>query len=99
MLRVAQAQIRRTEEIGLLTNTLETILPRQRQTARKGGKQIGKFGVLSTKDANRHIKDKNKAEAIKAELEAIRNQPILRDSATTVKYFLPYGDTSYPDIE
>lgn len=99
MLRVAEAQIRLTEQIGLLNNTLETVLPKQRQIARKSRKQIDKFGVLSTTDANRHIKDKNQAEAIKAELEAIRNRPILGDSATPVKYYLPYGKTSHPDLE
>ncbi len=99
MLCIAEAQICLTEQIRLLNNTLETILPKQRQIIRKSRKEIGKFSVLSTKDANRYIKDKNQAETIKAELEAIRNRPILGDSATPVKYYLPYGETSHTDLE
>ena len=43
------------EEISLLTSTIEHQLPPARSKARKSQKQVGKFGALTTKDANRHI--------------------------------------------
>ncbi|KOS39223.1 hypothetical protein ACN38_g9942 [Penicillium nordicum] len=73
LLRVAQSQIQLAEDKGLLQDTLENRLPKQRKIARKSQKQIGKFGALSTKDANRHIRDRKKAEEIKEALTELRN--------------------------
>lgn len=98
LLRVAQSQIRLTEEIGLLNNTLESILPKQRQIARKSQKQIGKFGVLSTKDANRHIKDRKKADEIKEGLAKLRNQIPLGATTTTTTGVLEHYKPCYPPL-
>lgn len=53
--RLTRAQVQLAEEVSLLTATIQHSLPPIPQTARKLKKQIGKFGVLTTKDANRKI--------------------------------------------
>lgn len=53
--RLTRAQVQLAEEVGLLTATIQHSLPPIPQTARKSKKQIGKFGALTTTDANRKI--------------------------------------------
>ena len=43
------------EEIDLLTSTTQHQLPAMSSTARKSRREVGKFGVLTTKDASRKI--------------------------------------------
>ena len=43
------------EQIQLLTSTIQHQLPPMPSTTRKSQKQVGKFGALTTKDANRQI--------------------------------------------
>ena len=59
--RLARAQTQLAEQFGLLTATMQHRLPAMPSTARKSQKRVGKFGVLTTKDANRQMaKRKNK---------------------------------------
>ncbi|KAJ5117318.1 hypothetical protein N7448_010950 [Penicillium atrosanguineum] len=53
--RLTRAQVQLAEEVGLLTSTIQHQLPLMPSAARKSKKQVGKFGALTTKDANRQI--------------------------------------------
>ncbi|OQE21113.1 hypothetical protein PENSTE_c012G09731 [Penicillium steckii] len=58
--RVGRLHVRLAQDIDLLNDTLECQLPKQPTTARKSQRQIGKFGVLTTKDAVRLANERNK---------------------------------------
>jgi hypothetical protein len=53
--RLSEQAIEIAEEISLLRSTIQDQLPSTRSKVRKSRKQVGKFGALTTKDANRHI--------------------------------------------
>lgn len=98
MLRVGRAQIRLTQDVKLLNDTIETMLPKPRKIARKSQKQIGKFGALSTKDANRRIKDRKKADEQKEALQKLRNMTPLGATTTTQRPILEHYEPCYPPL-
>jgi hypothetical protein len=60
--RLSRQVVAMAEQIGLLSSTIEHQLPRIPSKVRKSRKQVGKFGALTTKDANRSIAAKQQKE-------------------------------------
>ena len=84
--RVARTQVKLAEEINLLTSTLQHQLPMMPSPARKSQKQVGKFGALTTKDANRMVKRRKEKEEQASVRKAKRNavsekQPVATTAA------------------
>jgi hypothetical protein len=71
--RVARTQVKLAEEINLLTSTIQHQLPTMPSTAQKSQKQVGKFGALTTKDANRMVRRRKEKEEQASVRKAKRN--------------------------
>ena len=78
--RLSRQNVQMAEQIQLLTSTIQHQLPPMPSTTRKSQRQVGKFGALTTKDANRQIA-KRKGKDYEASVgKARRTAPLGLDS-------------------
>ena len=74
--RLSRTHVQIAEQIKLLTSTIDNQLPAMSATARKSRREVGKSGILTTKDANRKIAARKRQEDQASERKAKKQRTL-----------------------